>query len=132
MQKNAPVYYAVGRRKRATARVYLRPGNGQFLVNKRPLDEFFSRETSKMVIRQPLGMTETLNSLDIYVTVRGGGMSGQAGAIKHGISRALTQLDPEFRPMLKKAGFLTRDARIKERKKYGQPGARKRFQFSKR
>jgi small subunit ribosomal protein S9 len=132
MPKATPVYYATGRRKRATARVYLRPGNGQFLVNKRTLEEFFPREVLKMVIHQPLNLTETAGALDIYVNVRGGGMSGQAGAIKHGISRALIKLNPDFRPALKKGGFLTRDARIKERKKYGQPGARKRFQFSKR
>ena len=132
MSKDTPVYYATGRRKQATARVYLRPGNGQFLVNKRTLDEYFHRETSKMVIKQPLGLTETLGRVDIYVTVRGGGLTGQAGAIKHGISRALILADPEHRKALKSAGFLTRDARIKERKKPGQPGARKRFQFSKR
>ena len=129
---NTPLFYATGRRKRATARVYLRPGNGQFLVNKRPLDEFFPRETHKLIIAQPLQLTETLGSVDIYVNVRGGGATGQAGAIKHGISRALLKVNPDFRGSLKKAGFLTRDARIKERKKYGQPGARKRFQFSKR
>ncbi len=132
MPKDTPVYYATGRRKHATARVYVRPGNGQFLVNKRTLDEYFDRETSKMVIKQPLALTETLGKVDISVNVDGGGLTGQAGAIKHGISRALTQIDPEYRPILKQAGFLTRDARIKERKKYGQPGARKRFQFSKR
>ena len=132
MPKEVPVFYATGRRKSATARVYMRAGNGQFVVNKRPLDEFFSRETSKMILRQPLQLVEMAGSVDIKVTVRGGGMSGQAGAIKHGISRALIKLNPEFRGVLKKSGFLTRDARIKERKKYGQPGARKRFQFSKR
>jgi small subunit ribosomal protein S9 len=132
MPKATPVYYATGRRKRATARVYMRPGNGQFLVNKRTLDEFFPRETLKMIIHQPLQLTEMDGSMDIYVNVRGGGPAGQAGAIKHGISRALTEVNGDFRPILKKAGFLTRDARIKERKKYGQPGARKRFQFSKR
>ena len=132
MPKDTPVYYATGRRKGATARVYVRPGNGQFLVNKRTLDEYFDRETSKMVIKQPLALTETLGKVDITVNVAGGGLTGQAGAIKHGISRALTQIDPEHRGVLKQAGFLTRDARIKERKKYGQPGARKRFQFSKR
>ncbi len=132
MPKDIPVFYATGRRKSATARVYLRAGNGQFIVNKRPLDEFFSRETSKMILRQPLQLVDMAGAVDIKVTVRGGGMSGQAGAIKHGISRALIKLNPEFRGVLKKSGFLTRDARIKERKKYGQPGARKRFQFSKR
>ncbi len=132
MPKDTPVYYATGRRKEATARVYVRPGNGQFLVNKRTLDEYFDRETSKMVIKQPMALTETLGKLDIYVNVDGGGLTGQAGAIRHGLSRALTQVDGDFRAILKDAGFLTRDARIKERKKYGQPGARKRFQFSKR
>lgn len=132
MPKASPVYYATGRRKSATARVYMRPGNGQFLVNKRTLDEFFPRETLKMIIHQPLQLTETDGTMDIYVNVRGGGPAGQAGAIKHGISRALLEVSGDFRPILKKAGFLTRDARIKERKKYGQPGARKRFQFSKR
>ena len=132
MPKATPVYYATGRRKCATARVYMRPGNGQFLVNKRTLDEFFPRETLKMIIHQPLQLTEMDGTMDIYVNVRGGGPAGQAGAIKHGISRALTEVNGDFRPALKKAGFLTRDARIKERKKYGQPGARKRFQFSKR
>ncbi len=132
MPKDTPSYYATGRRKGATARVYVRPGNGQFLVNKRTLEEYFDRETSKMVIKQPMALTETLGKIDIYVNVNGGGLTGQAGAIRHGISRALTQIDPEYRAVLKQAGFLTRDARIKERKKYGQPGARKRFQFSKR
>ena len=127
-----PAIYATGRRKEATARVFMRPGNGQFLVNKRTLDEFFPRETLKMIIAQPLQLTEVAGTVDIYVNVVGGGLSGQAGAIKHGISRALLKINPDFRPVLKKAGFLTRDARIKERKKYGQPGARKRFQFSKR
>ena len=132
MPKDTPVYYATGRRKEATARVYVRSGNGQFLVNKRTLDEYFDRETSKMVIKQPLALTEMLGKVDIFVNVDGGGLTGQAGAIRHGLSRALTQIDGDYRGILKSAGFLTRDARIKERKKYGQPGARKRFQFSKR
>jgi small subunit ribosomal protein S9 len=132
MPKDTPVYYATGRRKEATARVYVRPGKGQFLVNKRTLDEYFDRETSKMVIKQPLALTEMLGKVDIFVTVAGGGLTGQAGAIRHGVSRALTQIDGDYRGILKNAGFLTRDARMKERKKYGQPGARKRFQFSKR
>ncbi len=126
------VYYGTGRRKRATARVYLTPGAGRFMVNDRDLDTFFCRETDKMILKQPLQLTETEGSFDITVRVRGGGTSGQAGAIKHGISRALLKFNPELRPALKAEGFLTRDARIKERKKYGQKGARARFQFSKR
>lgn len=125
-------FYATGRRKDATARVFLRPGTGRMTVNKREADEYFRRATLLMLINQPFELTETLDKFDVYVTVRGGGLSGQAGAIKHGISRALEKADPELRAPLKKAGFLTRDARVVERKKYGQPGARKRFQFSKR
>ena len=125
-------YYGTGRRKTSTARVHLRPGAGAITVNNRPLDEFFGNEVLKMIIKQPLSLTETNDKFDILVTVDGGGPSGQAGAIRHGISRALTKLNPDFRPPLKKAGFLTRDARAVERKKYGRPGARKRFQFSKR
>ncbi len=125
-------FYGTGRRKAATARVYLRPGKGRFIVNKRDLDIFFCRETDKMILKQPLALTDTLENFDIMVSVRGGGTTGQAGAIKHGISRALLQFNPELRPALKSAGFLTRDSRIKERKKYGQKGARARFQFSKR
>ena len=123
---------AVGRRKVAIARVRMKPGTGEFVVNDRTLDEYFGRETSKMILKQPLEVVEQLNKVDIAVIVCGGGLSGQAGAIRHGISRALTKLNPEYRPPLKKAGFLTRDARAVERKKYGRPGARKRFQFSKR
>jgi small subunit ribosomal protein S9 len=125
-------YYATGKRKTAVARVWLMPGDGNITINKRHIDDYLKRETSKMVIRQPLELTETLGKYDIYVNVRGGGMSGQAGAIKHGISKALLEVNPDFRQLLKKAGFLTRDSRVKERKKYGQPGARKRFQYSKR
>ena len=125
-------YYATGRRKTSVARVWLMPGEGNVTINKRSIDEYLKRETAKMIIRQPLELTETLGKFDIYVNVRGGGISGQAGAIKHGISRALLAVNPEFRPLLKKSGFLTRDSRVKERKKYGQPGARKRFQYSKR
>jgi small subunit ribosomal protein S9 len=123
---------ATGRRKQSIARVRMKPGNGDFVVNERTLDEYFGRETSKMILKQPLEVVEQLGKVDIAITVSGGGLSGQAGAIRHGISRALLKLNPEFRPPLKKAGFLTRDARAVERKKYGQPGARKRFQFSKR
>ncbi|MBW2625863.1 MAG: 30S ribosomal protein S9 [Deltaproteobacteria bacterium] len=125
-------YYATGRRKTSVARVWLMPGEGNVTINKRSIDDYLKRETAKMIIRQPLELTETLGKFDIYVNVRGGGISGQAGAIKHGISRALLVVNPDFRPLLKKSGFLTRDSRVKERKKYGQPGARKRFQYSKR
>jgi small subunit ribosomal protein S9 len=125
-------HYATGKRKTAVARVWLMPGDGNITINKRHIDEYVKRETAKMVIRQPLELTETLGKYDIYVNVRGGGISGQAGAIKHGISKALLEANPDFRPLLKKSGFLTRDSRVKERKKYGQPGARKRFQYSKR
>ena len=125
-------WYGTGRRKNATARVFLRPGTGRIVVNKKDIDVYFIRETLKMDLRQPLELTESLDSVDLYVTVRGGGKTGQAGAIRHGISRALCEQNIGLRPALKKAGFLTRDARMVERKKYGQPGARKRFQFSKR
>ena len=126
-------YYGTGRRKTATARVRLIPeGSGVAIVNRKPLDDYFDRDVMKTVIMQPFELTETVDSFDLYVNVRGGGKSGQAGAIRHGISKALLQSDPELRPTLKKAGFLTRDARMKERKKYGQKGARARFQFSKR
>ena len=126
-------YYGTGRRKTATARVRLIPdGSGVAIVNRKPLDDYFDRDVMKTVIMQPFEITETVDSFDLYVNVRGGGKSGQAGAIRHGISKALLQADPELRPTLKKAGFLTRDARMKERKKYGQKGARARFQFSKR
>jgi small subunit ribosomal protein S9 len=124
--------YATGRRKEAVARVWLWPGEGQITINDRTMDEYFGRETSKMVLLQPLEIVEQKGKVDILVNVVGGGLSGQAGAIRHGVTRALCELNPEFRPVLKKAGLLTRDARKVERKKYGQPGARKRFQFSKR
>ena len=123
---------ATGRRKVSIARVRMKPGTGLFVVNNRTLDEYFGRETSKMVLKQPLEVVEQLGKVDISINVCGGGLSGQAGAIRHGISRCLLKLNPDLRPQLKKAGFLTRDARSVERKKYGQPGARKRFQFSKR
>ncbi|MHB1847274.1 MAG: 30S ribosomal protein S9 [Deltaproteobacteria bacterium] len=127
-----PTLNATGRRKEAVARVRLKPGTGAIVINGRPMNEYFGRETSKMILTEPLKILEQADKLDIAVTVRGGGLSGQAGAIRHGISRALCEYNPEFRPVLKKAGFMTRDARVVERKKYGQPGARKRFQFSKR
>jgi small subunit ribosomal protein S9 len=125
-------YYGTGRRKTAVARVYLRPGSGKIVVNHRDFDEFFPNRVLKMVIRQPLLVTETDDKFDILVNVVGGGTSGQAGAIRHGISRALLEFNSELRPKLKSVGFLTRDARKVERKKPGQPKARKRFQFSKR
>ncbi len=124
--------YGTGRRKTATARVYLRPGTGQIRVNSRSFEDYFRSDVQKMVIRQPLVITESADQLDVLVRVRGGGATGQAGAVRHGISRALIEFDPALRPKLKAAGFLTRDPREVERKKYGQPGARKRFQFSKR
>ena len=122
----------VGRRKEAVARVRIAPGTGNITINGRTMDEYFGRETSKMILVEPLKLVDQMGKLDVFVNARGGGLSGQAGAIRHGISRALVQLNPEFRPVLKKAGFMTRDARAVERKKYGRPGARKRFQFSKR
>jgi len=124
--------YATGRRKEAVARVWLQPGNGKVEINRRSLEDYFGRETSRMVFRQALELTETTGNFDVFVNVAGGGLSGQAAAIRHGISRALTKIDPAYRPALKKAGYMTRDARAKERKKYGQRGARARFQFSKR
>ena len=122
----------VGRRKEAGARVRLAPGTGNITINGRSMDEYFGRETSKMILVEPLKLVDQLGKVDVFVTANGGGLSGQAGAIRHGISRALCDLNAEFRPVLKKAGFMTRDARAVERKKYGRPGARKRFQFSKR
>ena len=132
MSETAHQYYGTGRRKTSSARVYLRPGNGGFVVNDKPFDTYFPSEMLKMIIRQPLVMTETADKFDIFVRVAGGGCSGQAGALRHGIARALLVYNPELRPKLKESGFLTRDPRKVERKKYGQPGARKRFQFSKR
>ncbi len=125
-------FYATGRRKTSTARVFLRPGNGRITVNGIDIETYFERETAKMVLRAPLVITDNSESFDAIITVKGGGKSGQAGAVRHGISRALVVANPALRPALKKAGFLTRDARMVERKKYGQPGARKRYQFSKR
>ena len=125
-------HYGTGRRKTSVARVYLRPGSGKIVVNRRDFDDYFPNQVLKMVIRQPLLLTETADKFDILVNVDGGGPSGQAGAIRHGISRALLEYNGELRPQLKAVGFLTRDARKVERKKYGQPKARKRFQFSKR
>ena len=125
-------FYGTGKRKSSIARVWLKPGAGRIVVNNKTLDEYFGRETSKMVVRQPLELTENTGKYDIFVNVSGGGDSGQAGAIKHGITKALLVINPELRPDLKKAGFITRDSRVKERKKYGRRAARARFQFSKR
>ena len=122
----------VGRRKESVARVRLVPGTGSITINGRPMDDYFGRETSKMILVEPLKLVDQMGKLDVFVNAKGGGLSGQAGAIRHGISRALVELNAEYRPILKKAGFMTRDARAVERKKYGRPGARKRFQFSKR
>ncbi len=130
MPENA--FYATGRRKTAVARVWMTPGSGAILINKRDIDNYFGRATSKMVLRQPLEATETVGRYDVFVNVCGGGLQGQAEAIRHGITRALMLITPTFRPVLKKLGYVTRDPRKKERKKYGQRGARARFQFSKR
>lgn len=123
---------SVGKRKRSKARVYVKPGSGKIIVNNKPLEEYFVRPTSRLMILQPLELTSQKDKWDIYVNVRGGGVSGQAGATRHGISRALLKIDAAMRPALKKEGFLTRDAREVERKKPGRAGARRRFQFSKR
>jgi small subunit ribosomal protein S9 len=128
----AEAYYGTGKRKTAVARTWLKPGKGTMTINQRDVDDYFRRETAKMIVEQPLVLTDTYGSFDIKVNVSGGGVSGQAAAVRHGISRALLQVNPEFRPILKRAGFVTRDSRIKERKKYGQKGARARFQYSKR
>ena len=125
-------YYGTGRRKSSVARVYLVPGTGKVTINKRDMDEYFGLDTLKLIVRQPLVLTETADKYDVITTVRGGGFTGQAGAIRHGISRALLEVDGDLRPALKKAGFLTRDPRMKERKKYGLKGARRAPQFSKR
>lgn len=125
-------YYGTGRRKSSIARVYLVPGTGKVTINKRDMDEYFGLDTLKLIVRQPLELTETLDKFDVLVNVHGGGFTGQAGAIRHGISRALLQADADYRPALKKAGFLTRDPRMKERKKYGLKKARRAPQFSKR
>ncbi len=125
-------YYATGKRKSSIARVWLLPGEGRILVNKKPVDEYFLRETSLMIIKQPFELTGTWGRFDVRATVVGGGLSGQAGAVRHGITKALLEVDPSYRGELKKAGLITRDSRVKERKKYGLKGARKSFQFSKR
>lgn len=125
-------YYGTGKRKSSIARVYLRPGSGTITINKRAIEDYFPSDALKMVLKQPLAVTETSDKFDIYANISGGGSTGQAWAMRLGISRALCEFNQELRGKLKKGGFLTRDARIKERKKYGQPGARKRFQYSKR
>jgi small subunit ribosomal protein S9 len=132
MPETSEVFRGTGRRKSAVARVRIFPGSGEVLVNGRSLEVYFPRATSRMVLMQPLVLTQMENKVDVQINVRGGGQTGQADAVKHGISRALIRLNHDLRPSLKKAGYLTRDARIKERKKYGQKGARKRFQYSKR
>jgi small subunit ribosomal protein S9 len=126
------IFYATGKRKSAIARTWLKPGSGKISVNNRPLDDYFRVGTAKTVIQQPLVLTNTKDTFDVDIKVIGGGISGQAGAIRHGISRALLQADPDLRQALKRAGFIRRDSRVKERKKYGQKGARARYQFSKR
>jgi small subunit ribosomal protein S9 len=128
----ATTFYGTGRRKTSVARVWLRPGGGRILVNRRPFEEYFPRETLRMIICQPLQVTNTLGQFDAVINVGGGGPTGQAGAVRHGIARALLTFDDKLRQGLKKAGLLTRDPRMKERKKYGQPGARSKFQYSKR
>ena len=128
----AAVYYGTGRRKSSVARVFITPGKGEITVNKRTLDEYFGLETLKVIVRQPLALTETEGKFDVIVNVHGGGYTGQAGAIRHGLSRALLEADKDYRPALKAAGFLTRDPRMKERKKYGLKAARRAPQFSKR
>ena len=129
---NLVQHLGTGRRKTSTARVILRPGSGNFTINDRKLEQYFFDETHRMLVKRPLEASDTLNKFDIHVRVAGGGPHGQAGAVQHGIARALIEFSAELRGVLKKEGFLTRDPRMKERKKYGQPGARKRFQFSKR
>ena len=126
------MFYATGKRKTSVARVWMRSGNGQVTINRRPVEKYFDRESDRMLIMEPFTVTGMLDKFDMLVNVNGGGISGQAGAIRHGISRALVSVDPELRNTLKKQGLLTRDPRMKERKKYGQPGARARFQYSKR
>jgi small subunit ribosomal protein S9 len=125
-------FYGTGRRKTSVARVWLRPGSGRIVINRRPFEDYFPRETLRMIITQPLEVTGTVGQFDVLARVGGGGPSGQAGAVRHGLARALVMFDEKFRQVLKKAGLLTRDPRMRERKKYGQPGARQKFQYSKR
>ena len=131
-KKATEKFYGTGRRKSSIARVYVMPGKGNITINKRGIDDYFGLETLKVIVRQPLVATETVDKFDVLVNVKGGGYTGQAGAIRHGIARALLQADADFRPVLKKAGYLTRDPRMKERKKYGLKAARRAPQFSKR
>jgi small subunit ribosomal protein S9 len=126
------IFYATGKRKTSVARVWLRPGNGTMIINKKPAQEYLSREADRILVEEPLKRTDMVDKFAVLINVKGGGISGQAGAIRHGISKALVSFNQELREPLKKAGFLTRDSRMKERKKYGQPGARARFQYSKR
>ena len=126
------IFYATGKRKTSVARVWLRPGNGPMIINKKPAQEYLSREADRILVEEPLKRTDMVDKFAILINVKGGGISGQAGAIRHGISKALVSFNQDLREPLKKAGFLTRDSRMKERKKYGQPGARARFQYSKR
>ena len=128
----AATFYGTGKRKSSIARVWLKPGTGKITVNQKDIEDYFGRETSKMIVKQPLELTENVDKFDIYITVKGGGDSGQAGAIKHGITKALLEVDAAMRGVLKKAGYITRDSRVKERKKYGKAAARRSFQFSKR
>ena len=132
MAKAATKFHGTGRRKKSIARVYLTPGKGNIVINKRSIDEYFGLETLKVIVRQPLAATDTADKFDILVNVKGGGYTGQAGAIRHGMARALLTVDADYRPVLKKAGYLTRDPRMKERKKYGLKAARRAPQFSKR
>jgi small subunit ribosomal protein S9 len=132
MKEMEKAYYATGRRKHAVARTWVKPGSGKIIINGRELENYFPTEAAQIILKQPLTLTNTLGTYDVNATVRGGGISGQVGALRHGITRALIAIDPDMRPTLKKAGFVKRDPRVKERKKYGQRGARARFQFSKR
>lgn len=132
MNMSETSYYATGKRKRSVARCWITSGEGNITVNRKPLEDYFTRELDSTLVRAPLTLTDTMGQFDIMATVRGGGVSGQAGAVRHGIARALTEYNPEFRQTLKRAGYLTRDPRKKERKKYGQRGARARYQYSKR
>jgi len=132
MASHEDMFWATGRRKESVARVRIKPGSGNITINGRTLEEYFGRKTSQVVVKQPLALTNTEDRFDVLANVKGGGLSGQAGAVRHGITRALLEFDPDFRGALKKAGYITRDPRAKERKKYGQRGARARFQYSKR
>ena len=125
-------FYAIGKRKSSIARTWVKPGTGKIVINRRPLEDYFTVATAQSLLKQPLELTSMTEKVDVMVTVSGGGIQGQSGAVRHGIAKALTSMDPDFRPVLKKAGLMTRDSRVKERKKYGQKAARARYQFSKR